>query len=98
MAKDWAYAFYHSRTWKLCRHGFMTSKHWLCERCLRPARIAHHATYLTPDNINDPDVTLNWDKLEALCEDCHNAEHHTTVTALRDGLMFDAEGNVVPVE
>lgn len=95
MAKDWAYAFYHSRTWKQCRAAFLTSKHWLCQRCLRPASVAHHKKYLTPTNIGDASVTLSWDNLEALCSDCHNNEHHRTVEATRNGLGFDEEGNLV---
>ena len=32
-------------------------------------------SYLTPENILDPSVTLNFDNLEFLCHDCHNREH-----------------------
>lgn len=35
----------------------------------------HHKIRLTPVNIHNPDVTLNWKNLEMLCEDCHKAEH-----------------------
>ena len=34
----------------------------------------HHKIYLTPQNINDPAVTLAEDNLELLCQDCHNKE------------------------
>jgi 5-methylcytosine-specific restriction endonuclease McrA len=95
MSQAWAYAFYHSRGWKDCRRAFLESRHWLCERCHKPARIAHHKTYLTPANIGDPDVTLNWKRLEALCEDCHNEEHHSTIKATRPGFAFDEEGNLI---
>lgn len=37
--------------------------------------ICHHKTYLTPDNINDPNIALNWANLEALCHNCHDLEH-----------------------
>lgn len=52
----------------------------LCERCLAkglvvPARIVHHKIYLTEENYRDPSVSLNLENLEALCQDCHNAEH-----------------------
>lgn len=95
MAKDWAYAFYHSRAWKVCRRAFLESKHWLCERCGKPARIVHHKTYLTPRNIDDPRVTFAWDNLEAVCEDCHNKEHFVTIEATREGFAFDASGDLV---
>lgn len=30
---------------------------------------------LTPANLNDPAVSLNWANLELLCDECHKAEH-----------------------
>ena len=76
----------------------MESRHWLCERCPAPALIAHHKEYLTPDNIGDASVTLDWDNLEALCQECHNIEHFETVTATRPGFAFDEDGNLVERE
>jgi 5-methylcytosine-specific restriction endonuclease McrA len=32
--------------------------------------------HLTPENLDNPAVTLNHDNLMALCEECH-AEQHT---------------------
>jgi hypothetical protein len=96
MAKEWAERFYASGAWERCRLAFLQSKFFICEKCGGAATIAHHKEYLTPGNINDPDVTLNWDNLEALCQDCHNAEHHGSkegVTA--EGLMFNEHGELV---
>lgn len=56
----------------------------------------HHRIWLTPENINDPSVSLNFDNLELLCQDCHNKEHHGS-EVVADGLMFDEEGNLVEV-
>ena len=97
--KEWAEWFYNSQSWEACRDGFLASKGWLCERCSTqdnpiPAKIAHHKIYLTRNNINDPWITLNWNNLEALCQDCHNREHHRKGGAR---YKFDAEGNVVPI-
>lgn len=52
----------------------------LCERCLAhgrytPAEIVHHKIYITPDNIGEPSITLDWNNLEAVCRSCHEAEH-----------------------
>lgn len=52
----------------------------LCERCLKrglyvPGEIVHHIVELTPENINDPDVALNWNNLELVCRDCHGDAH-----------------------
>ena len=40
------------------------------------ATVVHHRKYLTRRNINDPAIALGWDNLEALCQTCHNREHH----------------------
>jgi 5-methylcytosine-specific restriction endonuclease McrA len=93
MAKKWAKAFYKSAAWQDCRSAYIQSVFGLCEKCGRPGWIVHHKIKLTPGNINDPNVTLNWDNLEYLCQDCHNREHGGGSTA--DGLMFDERGNLV---
>lgn len=74
------------------------SEHPYCERCLaagiaRPAEHVHHIVHLTMDNYTDPMVALNPDNLEALCIDCHNAEHKATPD-VRSGLYFDTDGNL----
>ena len=75
------------------------SKHNLCERCAKKneivvAKIAHHRVWLTKDNIGDPAITLAWDNLEALCQDCHNREHHRSKKQQR--YSFDKGGQVIP--
>lgn len=72
--------FYNSKRWKDCRDAYLASKNHLCERCkakglYEPARVVHHKIYLTKENVNDPSISLNFDNLEALCQDCHNNEH-----------------------
>jgi 5-methylcytosine-specific restriction endonuclease McrA len=96
--KAWAEQFYNSDAWRACREGFLQSKGYLCERCSTPdnpvvAKIAHHKIYLTKENINNPYITLSWDNLEALCQDCHNKEHHRSERKKR--YSFDANGNLV---
>ena len=93
MAKDWAKAFYKSAAWQKCRSAYIQSVFGLCEKCGRPGWIVHHKEKLTPVNINNPDITLNWDRLEYLCIDCHNRVHGGASTA--DGLMFDERGDLV---
>jgi len=80
MSKDFARKFYSSQAWNNCRTSYMNSVNHLCERCLssgllKPAEIVHHKTELTPDNINNPNITLGFDNLEAVCRDCHAAIH-----------------------
>ena len=96
--KPWAEQFYNSDAWRTCRDNFLKSKGGLCERCSTPddpivAKIAHHKTYLTAQNIHDLYITLSWDNLEALCQDCHNKEHHRKDKKRR--YMFDEEGNLI---
>lgn len=72
-------AFYASGPWIACARAYRKA-HPLCERCLQKREISfseecHHKEKLTPENINNPDITLNWDNIEALCGKCHRKEH-----------------------
>lgn len=96
--KPWAERFYNSDGWRACRDSFLQSRGLLCERCSTPdnpvpAKIAHHKKYLTEANINDPNVALSWENLEALCQECHNKEHHKKTNKR---YTFDEEGNLLP--
>lgn len=76
--------FYTSWTWRKCRAAFAKSKGNLCERCRARGIIqpgskeqpleTHHKIPLTKDNVNDPDVALNWNNMELLCKKCHDEE------------------------
>ena len=79
--RDFAKAFYKSQAWKRTRDAYMRSVGGLCERCrarglIVPGDIVHHKVYISPENINDTSVTLDWANLEAVCRACH-AEIHT---------------------
>lgn len=87
--------FYHSRAWCKLSRAFLMSKNYICERCGQPAEIAHHRIHLTADNLNNPDIALNPDNLEALCQSCHNAEHFGLGGAVAKGLAFDENGNLI---
>lgn len=95
MYESFAKSLYHSAAWIKLSRAYMQSKHYTCERCGRLAVICHHKKYLTPQNWRDPSIALNWDNLEALCLDCHNQEHFKKSGATRDGLRFDANGQLV---
>ena len=78
--QPYAEKFYKSNRWKRAAIEKIKSVGGLCERCrakglTRPARMVHHKIYLTPENINDPEITLNFANLEALCLECHGEEH-----------------------
>lgn len=94
--KLWAKTFYKSRSWRDCRDAYFTSQHGLCERCSQPGKIVHHKIWLTPENINNPNISLNFEHLELLCQTCHNQEH-TSGAVTVDGLRFDESGNLIQV-
>lgn len=53
---------------------------YLCQDCLKAGKVktaeeVHHITELTPDNINDPAITLSLNNLISLCKKCHGARH-----------------------
>lgn len=87
--------FYRLRAWRRLSKAFLMSKYYICERCGQPAEIAHHKKYLTAENVNDPEIALNPANLEALCLNCHNAEHFGIGGATAAGLMFDETGNLI---
>jgi 5-methylcytosine-specific restriction enzyme A len=101
MARPFARRFYNSKAWKQCRDAYKQSVNGLCERCLkkgiyRPGEEVHHKICLSPDNINDPYITLSFQNLELLCSSCHSTEHNRKYKeVVRNGLKFDNFGNLV---
>lgn len=97
MARDFAVDFYRSKAWKRTRELYADSVNGLCEDCLAkgiytPGKVVHHIKHLTPANINDERVTLSFDNLRLVCQDCH-AEEHKNAVKLR--YRFDEQGNVI---
>lgn len=75
-------AFYSTWQWRKCKDAFLVSKNHLCEICMsrgliEPATQVHHRIHITPENLNDPNITLNHDNLMALCDECHREQHRT---------------------
>lgn len=94
--KPWAEWFYKGKAWQQCRRAYFLSQHGVCERCGQPGRIVHHRKRLTPANVHDPNVTLDWRNLELLCDECHQREHQGTANAA-SGARFNENGMLVPV-
>lgn len=94
MAKEYAKSFYNSSAWIKCRNSFMKSKHYICDRCGEQAYIVHHKKHITPLNINDPNITLNWDNLQPLCTECHNVVHGNGEATIK-GVSFDENGDLI---
>ena len=105
--------FYHSKVWKDLRKTIWIKQNLLCNRCHRPVYvdgisdyipkekrligIVHHKEYLNESNIDDKNITLDRDKLEGLCIDCHNREHNK-VESVRENYFFDPDGNLKKIE
>ncbi len=96
MAKDFAKSFYKSKQWRKCRASYISMRQaidgGMCETCHRvPGVIVHHRVWLTADNINDPDISLNHKLLKLDCIECHNRE-----SEIEERYVFDDGGQVVP--
>lgn len=69
----------------------------LCELCMKegkivPAEEVHHIKWITPKNICDPNVTLNWRNLVALCREHHRQQHGKKERRY----TIDEQGRVTP--
>ena len=111
MSRQFSKQFYDSAQWERVRTGVLMRDRYMCTRCGRPAEEVHHIKHLTPENINDPNVSLNPNNLTSLCRDCHFEEHrndrargHTRDgreidhREVEEGFMFDENGQLVRVK
>lgn len=103
MAKEWAKAFYKSDAWRSCRLGYIAERKrvdgGLCECCgERLGYMVHHKILLTPSNIQDPEVSLNWDCLSYECKLCHDQhDGHGVKRSVLLVCVFDSLGNPVEI-
>lgn len=100
MSNSFAKKFYNSLAWKLCRSAYISLVYAMCERCDKPGYIVHHKIKLMPSNINDPNITLNFNNLEYLCLACHNEDElneHSSKEHIKQRYFFDSNGNVIPI-
>ena len=92
-------SFYNSKKWRKVAAEYKKTQGGLCERCRAkglfvPAKIVHHREHLNAETIKDPSKAYGFQNLEALCMDCHNAEHFETLTKNRR-YHYDKDGNLV---
>ncbi|MCF0118112.1 MAG: HNH endonuclease [Bacilli bacterium] len=83
--------FYRSDRWKIARAIKIASACGMCEKCGKPGTEVHHKIHLTPDNVSDPEISVNQENLLLLCKDCHNKEHGRFTT--KKEVYFDDLGN-----
>lgn len=90
--------FYKSTAWKKCRASYIsTVLGGLCEHCNHaPGYIVDHIEEINSHNINDPNITLNHNNLQYLCLECHNTKTFRKYSAIREGFMFNDDGELIP--
>ena len=73
--RRWQGGFYKSRAWLATRDAVRDERRMRCEECgrlIRGKSIVDHVVEVTPDNYQDPEVTLGRGNLRLLCLECHN--------------------------
>ena len=101
MARPFARSFYDSKEWERVRAYCLMRDRYCCQHCGLPAQEVHHIIHLSPDNIWDPQISLNPDNLVSLCRDCHFEQHREDANKgadCADGFVFDEFGQLVPDE
>ena len=99
MDKKFKDKFYKSISWQRTREAYFKKAKGLCEDCLQrglivPGEIVHHVIYITPQNIDNPEITLNFNNLRLLCRACHERTHR------REAPRFnvDETGRIIPLD
>lgn len=100
MAREFSIRFYRSKEWKKVRKYVYERDRGLCQDCLKHNKLTigeevHHIEYLTPYNINDPNITINPNNLVLLCKDCHHKRHDGNTEVTKKGLKFNQYGELV---
>jgi hypothetical protein len=100
MAREFARSFYDSTAWRKCRKSYISQRQGLdgglCEHCKQElGYIVDHIEELTPENINDPYITLCHDNLQYLCLPCHNTKTFGKKEEQR--YIFDSNGMIQPI-
>ncbi len=100
MAREFAKKFYKSRAWKECRASFIATRisidGGMCQcGCGQLGYIVDHITELTPENINDPRISLSFDNFQYLALVCHNKK--TFKKDSDERFYFDEQGFTRPM-
>lgn len=108
MAREFAKKIYNSKKWKDCREYIVKKYFGICAECGKPGEEVHHIEFLTPQNINNPDVVFGENNLVLLCKDCHFKKHEATNPLSNNfkkkkryttnNTYFDEEGNLCKVK
>lgn len=96
MAKEFSRKFYNSGAWVKTSKAYKEHKFGLCEKCGKVGEEVHHIIPLTPENINNPLISLCWDNLMLLCRSCHELIEERAKATI-DGIIFTKDGQVMEV-
>lgn len=85
----------------MCRKSYIAKRisidGGLCEECRENVgRIVHHKILLTPNNINNPYISLNHENLKFDCKDCHDKEEKHFIKSKQLLCEFDDKGQPTP--
>ncbi|PKK98689.1 MAG: HNH endonuclease [Tenericutes bacterium HGW-Tenericutes-2] len=83
--------FYKSTQWQVVREIKIRAANGKCERCGALGKEVHHKIRLTVLNLTNPEISLNQENLELLCNKCHNEEHKR----FSKQQQFDEDGNLI---
>lgn len=80
---DKVHNFYVSKPWRDLSYNLKIAAGGKCNRCDFQVinkedfkyLIGHHKIELDENNVDDPNVSLNPEKIEIICHQCHNKEH-----------------------
>ena len=81
MPQDFARRFYGTQEWKKLRKYVWSRDGGLCQDCLKkglytPAEEVHHIIELSPETIDNPEISMNPENLICLCRECHHRRHN----------------------
>lgn len=106
MSKEFAKPFYSSAGWLKCRSGYVKERisidGGICEICKKEqGYIVHHIIPINENNINNPQITLDWSNLRYVCKHCHDRiDGHFIKKSYDDEILpeifFDDKGNPIP--
>ena len=100
MAREFSRKFYDGGAWRKVRKSYIALRQsidgGLCEcGCGELGYIVDHIVELTPQNINDTEITLHYHNLQYLSLACHNKKTFGTQEEPR--YIFDCNGMVQPI-
>jgi hypothetical protein len=77
---DKIHKFYCTQAWQDLSYNSKIAAGGKCSRCGYIADkmselIGHHKIELTEDNVDDPNISLNRENIEVICQQCHNKQH-----------------------